>query len=252
MKVVVYFRRNADPEETESELAVQRGAVAAWLSENERTVVAEFVEVETGGNNRPNFGAALKAAKAQDAAVLVATTRPLAGGRRFAPWDPYEGPRIICLEDPDEAAHASPAPEEAPADAGSRQETRWPETIEVADAATPIGLLFGDDRVRNAVPVYLANATGSGLSGVVVSSIGWTLFDSRIVETTPSVKQLGAIPNGTGRLLEGYDLFFDADFVVSYRITAMAEETRFEGTTSADKGPPRSRWAPVKDWNPTG
>lgn len=85
-----------------------------------------------------------------------------------------------------------------------------------------------------------------------MSSSGWTLFDGQIVETTPSVKQLGSIPNGMGRLLEGYDLLFDADFVVAYRITAIADETRFEGTTSVDKGPPRSGWAPVKDWKPTG
>lgn len=102
MKVVAYFRRNADTAKAEAELAVQHREVTRWIENEDGNLVAEFTEEETGGKARPAFGLARKAAQAEGAVLLVATSKAIGPSERFAPYSSAD-PRIVSLPDPEEA-----------------------------------------------------------------------------------------------------------------------------------------------------
>lgn len=102
MKVVAYFRRNADPAKAEAELSVQHREVTRWIEDEDGDLVAEFTEEETGGKARPAFGLARKAARAEGAVLLVATSKAIGPSDRFSPYSSAD-PRIVSLPDPEEA-----------------------------------------------------------------------------------------------------------------------------------------------------
>ncbi|ANH03170.1 hypothetical protein [Shinella sp. HZN7] len=87
------------------EILVQLQSANRWLKEKRGVVVASFTEMENGSGRRPSYGAARKAAGRERAAVLIATTKALAG-QRFAPIS-QDGLEIVRLEDPDEADRES-------------------------------------------------------------------------------------------------------------------------------------------------
>jgi hypothetical protein len=87
------------------EILVQLHSANRWLKEKRGVVVASFTEMEDGSGRRSSYGAARKAAGRERAAVLIATTKALAG-QRFAPIS-QDGLEIVRLEDPDEADRES-------------------------------------------------------------------------------------------------------------------------------------------------
>lgn len=61
------------------EILVQLQSANRWLKDKQGVVVASFTEMEDGSGRRPSYGAARKAAGRERAAVLIATTKVLAG-----------------------------------------------------------------------------------------------------------------------------------------------------------------------------
>lgn len=88
-----------------TEILVQLQSANRWLKEKRGVVVASFTDMEDGSGRRPSYGAARKAAGRERAAVLIATTKALAG-QRFAPIS-QDGLEVVRLEDPDEADRES-------------------------------------------------------------------------------------------------------------------------------------------------
>ena len=78
MQIVVYFRtRPAEPDFSAAALTRQQGAVAAWLDENGATLIGTFTETEGSTKSRPQLGAALKACREHNAALLLAMTNTI-------------------------------------------------------------------------------------------------------------------------------------------------------------------------------
>lgn len=87
------------------EILIQLQSANRWLEEKRGVVVASFTEMEDGSGRRPSYGAARKAAGRERAAVLIATTKTLAG-QAFSPMS-QDGLEVVRLEDPEEAARES-------------------------------------------------------------------------------------------------------------------------------------------------
>lgn len=104
MKVVVYFRQNPNVDKAITELAVQRRSVAEWIKNKDAICIAEFTELETDAKSRPAFGHARHKAKAENAILLLATTKAIGPRGRFNPVSFDDGPPVVSLEDPEEAA----------------------------------------------------------------------------------------------------------------------------------------------------
>ena len=73
-KIIAYFRVSTDEQgKSGLQLEAQREAVLTFLNGSKWTLVAEFVEVESGkGNDRPQLAAALAACKNQRAKLVIA------------------------------------------------------------------------------------------------------------------------------------------------------------------------------------
>ncbi|KQS91123.1 hypothetical protein ASG42_11605 [Rhizobium sp. Leaf391] len=221
----------------DAELTLQFHSVNAWLKENRAIVIADFTEIESGGKSRPAYGAAHKAASKAGAELVIATTKSIAG-QRFSPTI-QDLVNIICLEDAEtiDQRRWSRSDEIVAYD--------WPETITLDAPPFAIALFFGSQWVRGKIPLYVANATGSRLLDVTVSSLGSTVFDGKHVGTTPSVKKLGTIETGKGRLLEAYDLQFDSDFLTSYSVTAATDDGPQYSGVAHIKEPPPTKWTRI-------
>jgi len=101
-KIIVYFRVSTD-EQVKSglRLEAQREAVLTFLTGGKRTVVAEFVEVESGKrNDRPQLAAALAACKNQRAKLVIAKLDRLSRNLTFITTLMESGVEFVAVDNP--------------------------------------------------------------------------------------------------------------------------------------------------------
>lgn len=210
--VVAYLRTGPNQlAESESLLASQREAIAAWLTKRSTVLIAEYIETEEDDNpDRPSLRAALERCRQEGngTTLLVGTLAAIGDGpvlqipsttiRIEVAWTP---PREqLSIPTPDDIALPSKAPGEI--------------------------ALFFDPADGHHLSVYLCNPGAEPLSDVRVGSIGETTHgpsgpdgSNSLLSTAVSRKELGTVPPRTGRFVERYDLSWDGDFVTSYQVT---------------------------------
>lgn len=217
-----YLRAGPQGAEADSFLAKQQdGIQKANISDN---VLAEFTEEEAAGSTeRPQLAKALELRREHKALLFIGTTDAIGDGEEFQPE---------FTDVPYEVAY--------------RKAYEWPDLIPLLSCPFPVALHFGRQWVRGNIPLYLANSTGSDFLAASVTSRGSTVIGGEPIETTLGDKRLGPIPTGHARLLQAYDVYFDGDFLIEYRMEAhLIDDTTFSGRAFA-KDIPASRWLCVK------
>ncbi|KAB0677234.1 recombinase family protein [Aureimonas leprariae] len=243
-RVVVYLRDpDGDAKLTAVSLAQQEAAIADAVRCSRYTVLATFTEPEGGtppsagagqpddaDPARPELARALALCRAERARLLVGTDLRLRAGGQPLDLAGIDVPHII----------------------GFRPEPVWPERIDCpSDLPAPVALQFGTVWHGNRRALYLANGTGADLHDVVATRAGWTLgFGDLTVLPTHTVR-IAKLAAGIGVRVDTHDLMFDADFVLSWRVTAAtADGRRWQGTLTLPKGDPRNRQLGLRDWAP--
>lgn len=224
--VVFYFRTGPKGPEADALLAKQRDEIRKINISSK--VLAEFTEEETtGSTERPQLEKALELCRERKALLIVGTTDAIGDGGEFQP----EFTDVLY-----EVAY--------------RKTYEWPDLIPLDSCPFPVALHFGKQWVRGNIPLYLANGTGSDFLDVSVTSRGSTFVGDKLLETTPGSKSPYLVPAGHARLIEAYDVYFDGDFLIEYRIEArLSDGTRFSGRALI-KDIPASRWLRVDHWQP--
>lgn len=134
---------------------------------------------------------------------------------------------------------------------GQIEKYGWPETVtfNVRPAAN-VALFFGAQQTNGMIPIYLANATGTPLSAVFASDVGFIECDEAHKDTLPHVRPLGTVQMGVGVFLDSYCLDLAGTFLITYAVLATAEEgSRYSGSVTI-LFPPRDGWLPIEDWSP--
>ncbi|CCF18053.1 protein of unknown function [Pseudorhizobium banfieldiae] len=216
--VVFYLRAGPQGPEADTLLAKQRdGIQKANISDN---VLAEFMEQETvGSTERPQLAKALELCRQHKALLFIGTTDAIGDGEEFQPDFTYVSYEV-----------------------GYRKAYEWPDLIALSACPFPVALHFGKQWVHGNIPLYLANSSGSDFVAASVTSRGSTFLGGELTETTLGNKRLGPVPAGQARLVEAYDVYFEGDFLIEYRIDArLADGTSLTGRAFV-KGIPASRW----------
>lgn len=220
--VVFYLRAGPQGPEADALLAKQRDGIQKTnISDN---VLAEFTEEEAAGSTeRPQLAKALELCREYKARLFIGTTDAIGDGEEFQPE---------FTDVPYEVAY--------------RKAYEWPELIPLSSCPFPVALHFGKQWVHGNIPLYLANSTGSDFLAACLTSLGSTAIGGELIETTLGDKRLGPIPTGHARLIEAYDVYFDGDFLIEYRIEArFTDGTNFNGRAFV-KDIPASRWLRVE------
>ncbi|WP_019995010.1 recombinase family protein [Aureimonas ureilytica] len=232
--MVVYLRTAGGHDDVD--LARQREAVSDLILPDFHTVLAAFIEAEplASSDERPALEAALAMCRQSRARLVVGTTDAIGDGPPFEPTV-ADVPFEIATCAVDRWAEVIAAPSDAAA--------------VPSDAA--VSILIGEHQVRNRCPAYLVNRTGDDLHGVTVTRSGWTLGFGDLTQMQSSTRTIERIADGTGALVGSFELAFDADFTISWRVTARDGDGRtWAGTTTLDKGGPPRRPLPLTSWHP--